>query len=109
MKKSLFGWLSVIALIASASATNAASRKQREHGSELFQATGCAHCHTIGKVGGNKGPNLSGVGQTVTPAAMRKQIVDGGKGMPPFGEILKPNELNDLIAYLESCKAEARK
>jgi mono/diheme cytochrome c family protein len=35
--------------------------------------------------------------------------VDGGKGMPPFGEILKPNELNDLIAYLESCKAEPRK
>ncbi len=109
MKKSLSGWLLFFTLIAAGSAAHASARKQREHGSEIFNATGCMHCHTIGNVGGNKGPNLSGVGRTVMPAAMRKQIVDGGKGMPPFGEILKPKELNDLIAYLRSCTAKPQK
>jgi ubiquinol-cytochrome c reductase cytochrome b subunit len=101
--------LFVFTFIAAASAAFASSRSQREHGSELFNANGCVHCHTIGSVGGSKGPNLSGVGRTVTPAAMRKQIADGGKGMPAFGEILQPKELDDLIAYLRSCTAKPQK
>ena len=109
MKTSLSGWLLVFALISAASAVHASSRSQREHGSELFKANGCVHCHTIGGVGGNKGPDLSGIGRTATPAAMRKQITDGGKGMPPFGEILQPKEFDDLIVYLRSCTAKPKK
>ena len=108
MKTSLSGWLLLVFAIAAASA-HASSRSQREHGAELFNANGCLHCHTMNKVGGNKGPDLSGVGRTATPAAMRKQIADGGKGMPPFGEILQPKELDDLIAYLRSCTARSQK
>jgi mono/diheme cytochrome c family protein len=109
MKTSLSGLLLLCTLILPATAAQASSRSQREHGSELFKANGCAHCHTIDKVGGNKGPDLSNVGRTAKPAAIRKQIVDGGKGMPPFGEILQPKELNDLIAYLRSCTAKPQK
>jgi ubiquinol-cytochrome c reductase cytochrome b subunit len=109
MKTSFPGWLFVFALIAAAPVAHASSRSQREHGAELFKANGCVHCHTINKVGGNKGPDLSGVGRTAPPAAMRKQIVDGGKGMPPFGEILQPKELDDLISYLRSCTFKPQK
>ena len=109
MKTSLSGWLVVLTLATSVSAVHASSRSQREHGSELFKANGCVHCHMISGVGGNKGPVLSSVGRTVTPVAMRKQISDGGKGMPPFGEILQPKELDDLIAYLRSCRAKPKK
>lgn len=86
----------------------AASRAQREHGAQVFNANGCLHCHTMGSTGGTRGPNLSGIGRTAKPEEMRKQIVQGGKGMPAFGEVLQPNELDDLIAYLRSSKAKPK-
>jgi mono/diheme cytochrome c family protein len=109
MKQHFSGWIVVLALTAAVPATHASSRAQRTHGAELFNANGCVHCHTIGSVGGNKGPNLSGVGRTAAPAAMRKQIVEGGKGMPAFGEVLEPKDIEDVIAYLRSCKAKPKK
>jgi mono/diheme cytochrome c family protein len=108
MKTSFSGLVAVI-LILAASSVHASSRSQREHGSGLFKANGCLHCHTMNGEGGNKGPDLSGIGRTATPAAMRKQITDGGKGMPPFGEILQKKELDDLIVYLRSCTAKPKK
>lgn len=87
----------------------AASRAQREHGAQVFNANGCLHCHMMGNTGGTRGPNLSGIGRTAKSEEIRKQIVQGGKGMPAFGEVLQPNELDDLIAYLRSCKAKPRK
>ncbi len=33
---------------------------------------------------------------------MMKQIHDGGKGMPPFGEQLTAPEIDDLIAFLRA-------
>jgi ubiquinol-cytochrome c reductase cytochrome b subunit len=109
MKTSLFGLLLFFTFILATTTVRASSRSEREHGSELFKANGCVHCHTINEAGGNKGPDLSSVGRTATPVAIRKQIVDGGKGMPPFGEILQPKELDDLIAYLRSCTAKPKK
>lgn len=94
--------------IASTSAV-AATRAQREHGAQVFNANGCLHCHTMGNTGGTRGPNLSGIGRTARPEEMRKQIVQGGKGMPAFGEVLQPNELDDLIAYLRTCRAKPKK
>jgi mono/diheme cytochrome c family protein len=107
MKQFFSGCALVLVLLALAVPTaRASSRKQREHGAELFNANGCLHCHMMGKAGGNKGPNLAGVGRKVKSATMRKQIVEGGKGMPPFGNILEPQELDDLIAYLRSCRTK---
>lgn len=110
MKRSLSFCLSAFLSIAVvAPKAHASSRQQREHGAELFSSGGCLHCHMMGNTGANKGPNLSGVGRRLKPAAMRKQITEGGKGMPPFGDVLKPQELNDLIAYLRSCRAKTSK
>src|ERR1039458_3457006 len=82
----------------------ASSRSQRAHGAAVFSASGCQHCHSIGGVGGHKGPDLSGVGRRKSKAALRQQIVYGSKVMPAFGDDLEPNELKDLIAYLHSCR-----
>jgi mono/diheme cytochrome c family protein len=84
----------------------ASSRKQRERGAQLFDSSGCLHCHMMGQAGATRGPNLSGVGRRVKPAAMRNQILHGGKGMPAFDDVLKPKELDDLVAYLRSCRAK---
>lgn len=80
----------------------ASSRTQR--GAELFNASGCRHCHSIGHVGGKKGPDLSNIGRTAKKAAIRKQILKGGNGMPAFEQILQPPEIKDLVAYLHSCR-----
>lgn len=108
MKQSISGWaFFFVSITVAIPAIQASSRS--EHGAELFNSNGCVHCHTIGKTGGTKGPNLSSVGRVATPAAIRKQIVEGGKGMPAFGEVLQPNELEDVIAYLRSCRAKPQK
>jgi len=82
----------------------ASSRAQREHGAGLFASSGCQYCHTIRNVGGHKGPNLSSVGRTKSKDAIRAQILNGSKVMPAFGDVLQPAELDDLVAYLRSCK-----
>jgi mono/diheme cytochrome c family protein len=91
-------------LLCFASAAMASSKSQREHGAALFATSGCQHCHTIRNVGGHKGPNLSSVGRTKSKEAIRAQVVNGSKVMPAFGDVLQPTELDDLVAYLRSCK-----
>jgi mono/diheme cytochrome c family protein len=82
----------------------ASSRSQREHGASVFAASGCTHCHSIRSEGGHKAPDLSGVGRRMKTEQMRRQIVEGTRTMPPFGDDLKDADLADLIAYLHSCR-----
>jgi mono/diheme cytochrome c family protein len=82
--------------------TLADSAKQR--GAAIFVNNGCQHCHTIRKEGGTKGPDLSGVGRTLNKTQLRTQILQGGREMPSFADILKASEVDDLVAYLHSCR-----
>ena len=100
------GFAGLVLLAAGSAMAMASSRSHREHGAEVYSANGCRHCHTIANVGGHKGPDLSSVGRTAKKAAIRKQIVYGSKIMPAFGEMLSPAEVDDLVAYLRSCKAK---
>lgn len=84
----------------------ASSKEQRAHGEALFVSSGCEHCHTIGNMGGHRGPNLSNMGRTAKMATIRKQIVNGSDVMPEFGDVLQPQEISDLIAYLHSCRTK---
>jgi mono/diheme cytochrome c family protein len=98
-------WLSVFSLLLIVSPAGfASSRSQREHGASVFAASGCMHCHSIRNVGGHKGPDLSGVGRKMKKDQMRRQIVEGSKVMPPFGENVQGADLNDLLSYLRSCR-----
>ena len=106
MKRTFSGCVFVFMLLVLAVPNaQASSRKQREHGAQVFDSSGCLHCHTIGKTGAARGPNLSSVGSRMQPAAMRERIMNGGRGMPAFGDVLKRKELDDLVAYLRSCRA----
>lgn len=89
-----------LSLLVAALPAAAASRIQR--GAELFDASGCRHCHTIDQTGGHMGPDLSNVGSVLTQNGIRKQIMNGGKQMPPFGHVLDRKEIKDLVAYLHS-------
>jgi mono/diheme cytochrome c family protein len=79
-------------------------KEQQAHGAAVFDDAGCRQCHGIGGTGGKKGPDLSGIGRRLQPDQIRKQIVEGGKQMPPFGEALQSSEVDDLIVYLRSLR-----
>ena len=78
---------------------------QRVRGAEVFTTNGCLHCHRIGSAGGQRGPNLSDVGRRRSKAMMRWQIVHGSKAMPAYGDVLTRSQIDDLIAYLRSCRS----
>jgi mono/diheme cytochrome c family protein len=90
-------------------AASQSSNDQRAHGAFVFTDNGCQQCHTIHHNGGSKGPDLSGVGRRLSEGQIRTQVIEGGKQMPPFGEILKQTELDDLVAYLHSCRDKTKK
>jgi mono/diheme cytochrome c family protein len=69
-------------------------------GATLFEVRGCAQCHTIHRVGGHKGPNLSGVGRRLKSREIETQIVAGGATMPAFGDALPHAEIVALVKYL---------
>lgn len=85
----------------------ASSRTRR--GAQVFATSGCQHCHSMNHIGGKKGPDLSSVGRTVKKTEIRRQIVEGGDQMPPFGQVLEPAEVKDLVAYLHSCRKKPAK
>lgn len=75
-------------------------------GSELFYTKGCIYCHQIGDYGAQKGPNLTKVGSRYTRDQLTTRLLNGGNGMPAYGTILKPGELDALLAFLETRKGE---
>ncbi|WP_433966353.1 c-type cytochrome [Tunturiibacter gelidiferens] len=94
----------LILALGAASGLSAFAESAKNRGAALFVENGCQHCHTIRKVGGTKGPDLSGVGLTLNKTQIHKQISEGGHQMPSFANILKTSEVDDLVAFLHSCR-----
>ncbi len=84
-----------------ASVVNAQSESV-SRGARLFLSKGCAYCHVIAGRGGLRGPDLSRVGDRLPAGRLTTRILNGGTNMPAYGSILSPEELNDLVAFLQS-------
>lgn len=73
---------------------------------KLFAAN-CAVCHTIDKVGGDVGPNLSKIGSARDKAYIKAYITDPtasnpGTVMPSFKNQLTETQIEDVARYLSS-------
>ena len=71
-------------------------------GAAVFQAKQCRNCHSIGGVGGERGPALDDVATRMTIDQMRFKVVTGGGNMPAYGKNLSPPEIEALVSFLET-------
>ncbi len=70
------------------------------HGALLFQNKQCRNCHSLGGVGGERGPALDAVATRLTGPELVRQIIQGGGNMPAYGKKLKPAEVEAIVAFL---------
>jgi mono/diheme cytochrome c family protein len=82
---------------------------QQSSGRRVFERD-CAACHSAYSSSGSKGPSLQHVfrkqflpsGLPANDRFVEQTIVGGRNMMPPMGEALSQQELDDLMAYLHT-------
>jgi ubiquinol-cytochrome c reductase cytochrome b subunit len=73
-------------------------------GALVFQEKQCRDCHSIGGVGGKRGPALDAVATEMTEDQMVRQVLQGGGNMPAYGKALNPSETEALTRYLRTLR-----
>ena len=71
-------------------------------GALVFQMKQCHNCHSLGGVGGQRGPALDRVAIDLTPDQLVRQVIQGGGNMPAYGKNLNPAETTALVTFLET-------
>jgi mono/diheme cytochrome c family protein len=84
------------------------SKQGRAAGAVTFRVKGCEHCHGVDGTGTDRGPDLSGIGKRWKKDRIEQQIRNGGGGMPPFGDVLQPDEVKALVDYLGAKRKPAK-
>jgi ubiquinol-cytochrome c reductase cytochrome b subunit len=69
-------------------------------GALVFQAKQCRNCHSLGELGGQRGPALDSVAVRLTQDQLIRQVIQGGGNMPAYGKNLNPAETTALVAFL---------
>ena len=71
-------------------------------GALVFQSKQCRNCHSLGELGGQRGPALDTVAVRLTQDQLIRQVIQGGGNMPAYGKNLSPPETTALVAFLET-------
>jgi len=71
-------------------------------GGMYFNDKGCLYCHKIDGHGGERGPDLSYIGDRLSANELTWRIMNGGLNMPGFGGTLTSQELSDLVDFLKT-------
>ncbi|MGC1619089.1 MAG: cytochrome b N-terminal domain-containing protein [Candidatus Acidiferrum sp.] len=74
----------------------------QRQGALVFQLKQCRNCHSLGELGGERGPALDSVAVRLTQDQLIRQVIQGGGNMPAYGKNLSPAETTALVAFLET-------
>jgi mono/diheme cytochrome c family protein len=96
----------LVALLMNRAAASPSNTDELQRGAAVFQSKGCERCHAILGEGGDRAPDLATVGQRRSPGQIKTQIINGGHGMPPFGNVLSKDEVKDVVKFLTSCRTK---
>lgn len=71
-------------------------------GAQLFQSKGCLSCHEISGQGGEYGPNLGNISDSLPTEVITIRILRGPGEMPSYAQTLTPQEVEAIVAFLET-------
>ncbi len=71
-------------------------------GARTMHQRACLNCHRVEGQGGQRGPDLTFVGDRLTENDIILRILNGGGNMPAYGTILRPAEVDALVAFLKT-------
>ena len=82
-----------------------------QSGRRLFLAEGCAECHALEKGKDNGAPTLAGYGSADWLRGLIRDpgapaYYDAQNRMPDFGKRLPPEDIDDLVAFLQALEQE---
>ena len=69
-------------------------------GALVLQGKQCRDCHSLGGVGGLRGPALDSIAARMTEDQIIRQVLQGGGNMPAYGNALSPSETTALVHFL---------
>jgi ubiquinol-cytochrome c reductase cytochrome b subunit len=81
-------------------------------GAVVLQNKQCRNCHALEGRGGQRGPDLAGVGIRLTRDQLIDQVSNGSPGggnMPSYGKQIKPAEMTALVDFLVSLRPADQK
>ena len=80
-------------------------------GAAVLQIKQCRNCHALHGIGGQRGPDLAGVGGRMTRDQLIDQISNGtpgGGNMPAFGKQMNPAEMDTLVDFLTTLRGQGQ-
>jgi ubiquinol-cytochrome c reductase cytochrome b subunit len=81
---------------------------QQMAGAKLMHTEGCMACHNVDGVGGLRGPDLSKIADRVSYAQLVTRIMNGGGGMPAYGNTMSPKQANQIVSFLSTLKTRTQ-
>ena len=75
-------------------------------GALVLQEKQCRNCHSLGGLGGLRGPALDSIAARMTEDQITRQVLQGGGNMPSYGNALNPAETTALVHFLLTLRGQ---